>query len=104
MRGFQSISGLPYSVGGVDGSHIPWSGCPKEQYYEYRNYKRFQSLVLFALSTANRRIIYADVGHSGVLGDSTIFQRSRLRTVMTREEWPSSHIPSLYIGDIEVRP
>lgn len=77
MKGLQGIAGLPYCIGEVEGSHISWKGCPKEQNYEYRCYKGFESVVLFALSMANRRIIYADVGLLGVLGDGTIRQKSK---------------------------
>ena len=103
MNGFQKIAGLPYCVGAVDGTHIPWRGCPSSQYYEYRCYKGFESLVLFAVSSADRKIIYADVGQPGVLGDSTIFERSVLHQMITSGKW-LANIPSLYIGDIEVRP
>lgn len=60
--------------------------------------------ILFALSTADRRFIYADVGNPGVLGDSTLFERSHLKSVLTTGEWCGETVPSLYIDGIEVRP
>ena len=56
-RGFRRIADLPNCVGTIDGSHIPWNKCPRKQYYEYRCYKGFESLLLLALATADRRII-----------------------------------------------
>jgi len=58
MEGFKKIAGLPYCVGAIDGTHIPWLRCPKEQYFEYRCYKGFTSLVTFAVSDANRRFVF----------------------------------------------
>ena len=34
MNGFKSIVGLPYCVGAIDGTHIPWLMCPSNQYYD----------------------------------------------------------------------
>lgn len=62
MEGFKCIAGLPYCVGAIDGTHIPWKNCPVEQYYEYRCYKKFQSFIMLALASSDRRIIYAALG------------------------------------------
>eukprot|EP00171_Calliarthron_tuberculosum_P002949 IDg2949t1 len=104
MNGFEAIAGLPYCVGAIDGTHIPWKKCPKSQHYEYRCYKGFESIVVLALSTAGRRIIYADVGNPGVHSDSTIFDRSRLKGLLSSGKWCCPDFPSLLIGIIEVRP
>lgn len=104
MNGFEDISGLPYCVGAIDGSHIPWKKCPSAKYYEYRCYKGFESMILFSLVSSDRTIIYADVGSPGILSDSTLFDRSKLRCIMESGTWPSSGTPPLKIGYIVVRP
>lgn len=104
MKGFQQIAGLPYCVGAIDGSHIPWKRCPSSQFYEYRCYKGFESVIIFALASADRRIIYADIGSPGVMSDSTLYERSNLRKMMDSGQWCGSDIPSLFIDGIEVRP
>lgn len=61
-------------------------------------------MVLFALSTANRRTIYDDVEHPGILSSSTIRHRSSLYSLTAHGEWMGSDIPSLFFGEVEVRP
>ena len=104
ILGFQEIARLPYCVRVIDGLHISWNRCPREQYYEYRCYKGFESIVLFVLSAANRGILYADIGYPGALRDSTILQKSELYTLLTSDEWLCPYIPSLQIRDMEIRP
>eukprot|EP00171_Calliarthron_tuberculosum_P005587 IDg5587t1 len=104
MRGFQRIAGLPYCVGAIDGSHIPWKRCPRSQFYEYRCYKGFESIIIFALASSDRRIIYADIGNPGVLSDSTLYERSTLRFMLSTGQWCGADIPSLFIDGIEIRP
>ncbi len=60
--------------------------------------------MIFAVASANRKFIYADVGRPGVLGDATIFERSTLSKISTQEKWLSGDIPPLNVGNIEVRP
>lgn len=102
--GFQGISGLPYCVGAIDGTHVPWPACPTQQFYEYRCYKGYPSVVIFATCTADRRITFADVGRPGVLGDSTIFERSALRAKIREGAWLGTETPDLVVGDVKIRP
>lgn len=104
MTGFQSIAGLPYCVGAIDGLQIPWKKCPKTQLYEYKCYKGFESIVVLALSTSKRKIVYADIGLPGVHSDSTLFERSYIKTALNSGTWCGAHIPSLHIVNAEVRP
>ena len=104
MRGFQNIAGLPHCVGAVDGSHIPWTACPSEQYFEYRCYKRFTSLVFFGVSDAQRRFIYVDCGFPGVMGDATIFNASKLKRMIDTGEWIGQDLPPLRTHGETVRP
>lgn len=104
MSGFEKIRGLPYCVGAVDGTHVKWLACPMDQFYEYRCYKGYTSVVIFAVATANRRFIYADIGRPGVLGDSTIYSRSSLKRNIDDKTWLGDGIPDLVISGIPVRP
>lgn len=97
MNGFQAIAGLPYCVGAVDGTHVPCTGCPNYQYYEYRSYKGFTSIVVFSVSDARRRFLYSDVEQPGVVGDSIIFQQSSLKELIENDSRLGASIPSLFI-------
>ena len=104
MSGFKSLAGLPYCCGSIDGSHVRWNACPAEQYLDYKCYKHFPSLLIFAVSDAHRRFRYVDVDAPGVYGDSTLFEISKLNERIKNGSWLGPEIPSLYISDTEVRP
>ena len=104
MRGFSDIRGLPYCVGAVDGTHIKWLACPDQQFYEYRCYKGYPSVVVFAVSTADRRFTFVDIGRPGVLGDSTIYSLSELKRNIDMGHWLGETIPDLSIANVPVRP
>lgn len=104
MDGFERIAGLTYCVGAIDGTHVPWKKCPQDQFYEYRCYKGFQSIVVLALSSADRRIIYAYVGNPGVMSDSTLYERSKLHHLIQSGMWCGQDIPSMKIGGVDIRP
>ena len=92
MKGIESLSGLPYCVGVVDGCNIPLMSCPDSQYYDYRCYKGFPSLVLFAVTYENGRFLYCDYGLPGVMGDSNIFEISELKRQIDLGLWLGSEI------------
>ena len=79
MEGFKEIAGLPYCVGAIDRTHIRWPMCPEAQFFQYRLYKNFASIVLFACCTADRRFTFVDIDKPVVLGDSSIFEDSNLK-------------------------
>lgn len=64
-------------------------------YHEYRCYKGFPRVVLFAVCDVARRFLFADVGLPGVLGDATIYERSRLQAMIDMGEWLGTEIPPL---------
>ena len=99
MNGFEKIRGLPYCVGAVDGAHVRWAACPGEQRYERRRYKGYPSAVAFAVASADRRFLYADIGSPDVLGDSTIFDRSSLKSCIAGLD-----IAPMRVGDVLVWP
>ena len=104
MKGFEEIAGLPYYFAAVEGSHIKWLVCPDEQFYEYRCYKRYPSIVLFDVSPADRRFIYVDVGRPGGLGDATIYSMSTLKNNIEWNVCLGDDVPSLFIAGVPIRP
>ena len=104
MSGFRKIAGLPYCAGAIDGSHVRWHNCPISQYYEYRCFKRYPSVVIFAVCDVTRRFLYADVCLPGVLSDGSLWGRSRLKSLIESGEWFGSDISSLIIDGVNVRP
>jgi len=104
MRGFQGLRGLPFCVGAIDGTHVKWLMCPETQFYEYRCYKGYANIVLFAVATAERRFTFVDIGRPGVLGDSTIYNASELRRNIDSGRWLRESIPSFNIANVAVCP
>jgi len=67
IAGFEGIRRLLYCTIEVNRTHVKWFLCSKEQYYEYRCYKGFLSVVVFAVTTATRKFTHADIGRPSVL-------------------------------------
>lgn len=104
MKGFQDIRVLPYCVGAVNGTNSRWISCPDEQFYEYRCYQEYPGVVIFAVVTANRRFIYADVEQSGILGDFTIHERRTLKSNIQLSKWVVAAIPDLFVSRVPISP
>ncbi len=104
MNRFQKILKLPYCVCAVGGTHVPWKYSPATQYSDYRCCKGFTSFVFFAVSDSRRRFLYAEAGYPGIMGDSTIFEVSKLKSMIEKGEWLGEDISSLKIGEVNVRP
>jgi hypothetical protein len=58
---FEEKWNFPHCVGAMDGKHIPLQ-APIQSGSEFYNYKRFYSIVMFAVVDANYNFIYANVG------------------------------------------
>eukprot|EP00737_Agarophyton_chilense_P005228 gb/GEZJ01007528.1/.p1 GENE.gb/GEZJ01007528.1/~~gb/GEZJ01007528.1/.p1 ORF type:complete len:114 (-),score=5.75 gb/GEZJ01007528.1/:352-693(-) len=54
--------------------------------------------------TANKKFIYADIGRPGVLGDSTIYDRSSLKRNIDEGLGLGAQITVLRLADIAIRP
>lgn len=79
VPGFQDIIRLPYCPNATCGTHIPCKSCPEDQLYEFRCYKWFISIVLFAASDVRRKFIFTNIGRPGVFGYSSILDNCKLK-------------------------
>ncbi|CAH1993856.1 unnamed protein product [Acanthoscelides obtectus] len=68
---------FPNCIGCIDGEHIRIR-CPPNSGSMFWNYKHFYSIVLQAVSDANGRFLYIDVGSYGKQSDGGIFSASSL--------------------------
>ncbi|XP_035228655.1 protein ALP1-like [Stegodyphus dumicola] len=76
---------FPMCFGALDGKHIkikppPGSGSM------YYNYKGDFSIVLLALVDANLKFIYVDVGTNGRISDGGVWDKSKLKSLVERDE------------------
>lgn len=99
---------FPNLVGALDGKHVRIV-APNNTGSLYFNYKKFFSIVLFALVDANCKFLLVDVGSYRKEGDSGIFQKSYLGKLIeggkvifpSPEYLPNSNIllPHVVLGD-----
>ena len=75
---FEQRWNFPNCLGAIDGKHIIMNS-PKNTGSIYYNYKGSFSIVLLALSDANNRFIYVDIGAYGRCSDGGIFSNSSLK-------------------------
>ncbi|XP_049527285.1 uncharacterized protein LOC125947044 [Dermacentor silvarum] len=68
---------FPQAMGSLDGCHFPVSP-PKESATDYRNYKEWYSIILFALVEHKYRFRYINVGSLSRCHDAYVYHRSRL--------------------------
>ena len=74
---FERRWNLPHCCGAIDGKHIAIKQ-PAKSGAEYRNYKNFYSLVLFALVDADYKFVWIDLGGNGHHSDAQIFNNGDL--------------------------
>lgn len=78
-KGFLENADFPNCIGAVDGKHIRIIK-PCHSGSLYFNYKKYFSMNLLAVCDSNYKFIFVDVGSYGKSSDSTIFDRSQLRS------------------------
>ncbi len=74
---------FPHTCGALDGKHVACRCPPNTGSTDY-NYKKFYSIVLFALVDADYKFIWADVGGTGSAGDAQIYNDSELKEYRLR--------------------
>ena len=77
------LSKLP-TVGAVDGKHIRFQ-APGKSVGKYYNYKGFYSIVLLALVSPEKKLLYVDVGCQGRTSDGGVLKNSQFG--QTSEVW-----------------
>ena len=76
---------FPFAFSAIDGSHLPMK-CPPggpEAMKQYHNFKNFYSIILLALVDPKYCFIWASVGTSDNIHDSTLLQSAILWEEMT---------------------
>ena len=86
---FHSRWNFPNLLGAVDGKRIAIK-CPDNGGSCFDNYKGFHSIVLMAVSDAEYKFTYVDIGAYGSEGDSTVFGQSEFGKALTRNQL---HLP-----------
>jgi len=90
------------SIGAMDGKHVAIKR-PPGTYQEYYNYKKFYSIILFAIVDADLKFIYVDIGSPGSVGDAGIWNRSQIKQAIEQNTLnipPDTPLP----GDNEPMP
>lgn len=75
IENFKQKFGFPGVVGVIDGSHVRMHPKGAEQ-RPYRNYKKFQSIVLMGVVLPDKRFSYIITGFPGSNHDAYVFSRS----------------------------
>ena len=78
---------MPHVLGSLDGKHIRITR-PNKTGTEYYNYKKYYSIVLFALVDADYKFMFVDVGAEGRSSDSTLWKHSCFYGDVCNEENP----------------
>ena len=68
---------FPHTLGAVDGKHIRIKK-PRKSGSLFFNYKKYFSIILFAMVDADLRFTYIEVGAEGKCSDATIYNESDL--------------------------
>lgn len=84
---------FPRCCGAIDGKHVgvkqpPGSGS------HFFNYKKFFSVILFAMVDANYNFLYVNVGTNGWAGDAAVFSKSTLFEMLENGtlNFPEDHV------------
>ena len=75
---FLQKQNFPHTCGALDGKHIACK-CPPKSGSQYFNYKGFYSVVLVALVDAEYKLIWADLGSTGSVHSTQIYNSSEIK-------------------------
>ena len=78
---FQSRWNLPHCVGALDGKHVRIQ-CPAKSGSLYYNYKKFFSIILFALCDADYKFLWTEIGCNGIACDAQVFNQCELKELI----------------------
>lgn len=96
MVDFESLCGLPFCGGAIDGTFIP---IKKPEHFgdTYYCYKKFCSIICLACVDARGIFTYVNVGRPGSVGDSYTFRNSALYDKIQQGDW-LTHTPWIIEG------
>lgn len=107
--GFQHNWNFPHVLGALDGKHVKCKK-PAGSGSTYYNYKKFFSIVLFALVDYEYKFVWVDLGGRGAVGDAQIWNESDLKEALVDDRLnipqPTSlsgdneDVPYFFIGEI----
>lgn len=107
-RDFYKRWNFPNCLGAIDGSHVAIKKPPNSS-ARFRNYKKFFSIVLQAVVSADYKFLFVDVGGAGRVSDGGILRASKFYKALTSNKFqiPPPHelpgsphiLPHYFIGD-----
>ena len=75
---FGSRWNFQHTLGAIEGKHVAIR-CPKGAGSTYFNYKRYHSIVLFAMVDADYKFRWVSIGEPGGCSDAQIWNHSELK-------------------------
>lgn len=78
---FEQLWNFPYCLGAIDGKHVLIE-APSESGSLYYNYKGTFSVILMAMTDANYRFLFVDIGCNGRVGDAGLYEQCKLKSFM----------------------
>ena len=82
---FEKKWNYPCCIGAIDGKHTAIQQ-PSGSGSEFFNYKHFFSILFLALTDANYKFIYINVGASGRAGDAGVYNNSTLMKAVAENQ------------------
>ena len=86
MVDFESLCGLPFCGGAIDGTFVPIKK-PEDFGDTYYCYKKFCSIIVLACVDARGIFTYVNAGRPGSVGDSYTFRNSALYDNIQQKKW-----------------
>ncbi|KAJ4440655.1 hypothetical protein ANN_08802 [Periplaneta americana] len=90
-QNYQARWQFPFCLGAMDGKHVAFR-CLREDGSLYHNYKGTDSIVLLALTDADYKFTYIDIGCNGRISDGGVYRRSTLSQIVenAKENFPQN--------------
>jgi hypothetical protein len=103
-NGFAKKWNVPNCVGTMDGKHISVHAAIRSG-SDYFNYKKYFSIVLFAVVDANYNFLYVNVGSQGRISDGGVFNQTSFKRLLDDCELnppsdcvlPGREMPTAYV-------
>ncbi|KAJ8939490.1 hypothetical protein NQ318_022544 [Aromia moschata] len=95
---FEETWNFPHCRGALDEKHVAINKPPGSGSL-YFNYKKFFSVIMFALVDANYRFMYIKTGINGSVSDSTVFESTKFCLGTVPLPGTDSEAPYVFLGD-----